>query len=189
MLKFLNPFYLLDRAFGFLGWLLGPLLRAFGYFPPPATEGFEDIRRADVDDAAKWAADKEAAVNELTKRMSPAEVVRAYACADTAGRATMDLSALRFEEQDWLLRLSDDELTLLGMSTASGCARSLEARKVLPIYAKQSAEKETPEIIAIPSEDDIEKMKRDFINARFRELHLAPGIANPNPKFLPTALH
>lgn len=187
--SWLNPLSWLNGIFSFLGWIFGPLLRALGYFPHPDTEGFENLSRENVDEAAKLAAEKEAAVDALQRQMSPAEVIWAYAKADAAGRAAMDLSTLRIEEQDWLLRLSDEDLAKLSMSTMSGCARSLEERRVLPIYAKRSAEKETPEIIAIPSEDDIEKMKRDIISARFRELHLAPGIANPYPKFLPTALH
>jgi hypothetical protein len=155
---------------------------AFGYFPAPDTEGFQNLSRADVDDAQRLAKEKEAAVDALQKEMSPAEIVRAYAHSDAAGRATMDLSALAFDQQDWLLKLSDNELTLLGMSMVSGFARSLEERKVLPIY-KPKAEMETAEILVIPTEEDIEQEKRDFITARSQELIYAPGIPNPNRVF------
>jgi hypothetical protein len=188
MLKFLNPFFWLSGAVSFLGWIFGPILRWFGYLSPPDTDGFQNLSHADVDDAQRLAKEKEAAIDELQRQLSPAEVVRAYAQADAAGRATMDLSALRLEEQDWLLRLSDEDLTMLGMSTTSGCARSLEQRSVLPIY-KPQPETETPRILVIPGEEDEEQAKRDFVSARFKELFYAPGIPNPRPRFVADTLH
>lgn len=184
----LNPMTWLDGFFAFLGAIFGPILRAFGMLPPPDTESFDDLSSGDVADAAKLAAEQEAAVEELQKEKSPAEIVRAYARADASERVTLDLSALNYDQQDWLLSLSDTELALLGMSTTSGCARSLERKEVLPIYAKQPAT-ETAEILVIPAEHDIEEMKRDFISARFRELWHAPEVPNPNPRFIPETLH
>lgn len=186
MLRFLNPLYWLNGAVSFLGWIFGSILRFFGMMPAPSTQGFENIQTADVDDAAKLAAEQEAAVHELVKQMSPAEVVRAYARADAAGRAEMDLSALRYDEQDWLLGLSDEDLDKLSMSTTNGCARSLERKEVLPIYTKAASETETPEVYEIPSEEEIEEMKREFVSARFRELFYAPGVPNTNPRFSET---
>ncbi|MEZ0003174.1 hypothetical protein [Sinorhizobium fredii] len=187
--NWINPLYWLEAAFQALAIVFGPILRLFGLMPPPSTEGFENLSRADVDDAKRLATEQEAAVDELQRQMTPAEVVRAYAKADAAGRAAMDLSALDLESQDWLLRLSDEDLTKLSMSTTNGCARSLERRSVLPIYAKPPADTETAEIYAIPTQEEIEQAKWDFISARYRELFHAPGIPNPNPKFVPTTLH
>lgn len=189
MWSWLNPMTWFGGFFQLVAAVFGPILRWLGLLTPPSTEGFENIQRADVDDAAKLATEQEAAVDELQRQMSPAEVVRAYAKADASGRAVMDLSALDLEEQDWLLRLSDEDLDKLGMGTVSGCARSLEQRAVLPIYAKPTAETETVEILRTPTEEEIEQMKRDFVSARFRELFLNPGVANPNPKFIPATLH
>ncbi|AVA22002.1 hypothetical protein [Rhizobium sp. NXC24] len=186
MWSLLNPLEWLNAAIGLLAVVFGPLLRWLGMLTPPRAEGFENIQKEDVDDAKKLAEEQEAAVDAITREMSPAEVVRAYASADAAGRATMDLSALDMEEQDWLLRLSDEDLDKLGMSTPSGCARSLEAKEVLPSYPKAAPEMETPEIYAIPSDEENEEAKREFISARFRELFLVPGIPNPNPKFVST---
>lgn len=189
MLRFLNPLYWLNGAVSFLGWIFGSILHCFGMRPPPGTDGFENIQRADVEAAARLATEQEVAVDELQRQMSPAEVVRAYAKADATGRASIDLSALDLEGQDWLLRLSDEDLAKLSMSTVNGCARSLERRSVLPIYAKPPADTETNEIYAIPTQEEIEQAKWDFISARYRELFHAPGIPNPNPKFVPTTLH
>lgn len=189
MWNWLNPLTWLDGFFRLLGAVFGPLLRLFGLMPPPSTEGFENIDRVDVHDAERLAVEQEAAVDALHKKMSPAEVLRAYARADAAGRAAMDLATLGIDGQCWLLGLSDEELDKLSMSTTSGCARSLEERKVLPIYAKPPAEMEAPEILRTPSDEDIEQMKRDFITARFWELFPASGIANPRPSFRADTLH
>lgn len=184
----LNPLTWIGGFFALLGAIFGPLLMAFGYFPHPDTEGFEHLQAADVDDAAKLVSEEQAAAELLQKEMSPAEIVRAYAREPVADRVALDLSGLDFDQQHWLLNLSDDDLTLLSMSTTNGCARSLEQRAVLPIYAKQP-ETETAEILVIPAEHDIEEMKADFIAARFRELFFAPGVPNPKPKFNPATLH
>lgn len=125
--------------------------------------------------------------------MSPSEVVRAYARANAAGRAEMDLSALDDAQQDWLMRLSEEDLDKLGMSTTSACSRSLEAKAVLPTYAKAKPETKTPEIYQIPTFEDEEEWKREQIAALYRqvqrELWLGPGVPNLNPKHTPTTLH
>lgn len=184
-----SPWYWLNP----LTWIdaiLSTLLQAFGLLPPPNTEGFEDIERADIDDEARLAAEQQAAVDELQKEMSPAEIARAYAKSDAAGRATMDLSALGIEGQCWLLGLSDTDLARLGMSTMSGCARSLEERQVLPVYAKpKQPEMETAEILRTPTEEELDEIKRAFITARYQELFHAPGVANPRPSFRADTLH
>jgi hypothetical protein len=184
-LSLLNPFEWIHAALVLLAALFSPLLRLLGLMPHPNTEHFENIKRSDVDDAETLAMEQEAAVDHIIADISPAEVVRAYARADTAGRATMDLSALDFAQQDWLMRLTDEELSKLAMSTTGGCARSLEAMEVRPVYAKPTPETETAETLAIPTVEDIEEEKRQFIAARYRELFVAPGAANPNPRYVP----
>jgi len=169
-----------------LGAIFGSLLRWLGLMPHPPTGGFENIQRGDVEDAARAARETEEAIDAIVKDMSPAEVVRAYAAASPEDRATMDLSALDAEGQDWLLSLSDDDLTLLAMSTTGGCARSLEARTMKPIYPKPTTETETAEILRIPTVEDEEEEKRAFVAARFRELFHAPGVPNMNPRYIPS---
>lgn len=186
---YLNPLTWIEGFFQVLGAIFSPILRFFGLLAPPSTEGFENIQRADVDDAKKLAAEQEAAVDAITREMSPAEVVRAYARADAAGRASMDLSALDLESQDWLLRLSDEDLDKLSISTTYGCARSLEAKEVKPSYAKPKLETEAPEILETPSAEEIEQRKREFVSARFRGLFHAPGIPNTDPRFVPATVH
>lgn len=185
----LNPVEWFGGFFQVLAAVFGPILRWFGMLNPPSTTGFENIQREDVEDAAKLAAEQEAAVDAITREMSPAEVVRAYARADAAGRATMDLSALDLAQQDWLMRLSSQDLDMLGMSTKSACARSLEAREVRPIYPKAAPEMESAEIYVIPTEKEAEQAKWDFIAARYRELYHAPGVPNTNPRFTPATVH
>lgn len=176
----LNPFTWLAAIFG-------PLLRFLGLMPTPQTGGFENIQKPDVEDAAETARETEEAIDAIMKDMSPAEIVKAYASASPEERAEMDLSALSSEGVDWLLSLSDDDLTLLSISTIGGCVRSLEARAVKPIYPKPTAETETAEILKIPTAADEEEEKRAFVAARFRELFHAPGVPNLNPRYAPGA--
>ncbi|MEY9831110.1 hypothetical protein ABIA25_002925 [Sinorhizobium fredii] len=189
----LNPLEWIQAAFAFLAAVFAPILRWLGMLTPPSTEGFENLTKADVDDAASLAAEQEAAVDTLARARSPADVVRAYAKADAAGRATMDLRPLGLDQQDWLLRLSDEDLDKLSMLTTNGCERSLEARQVLPIYRKPPAEMEAPEVLTTPSAEDIEEMKREYVAERFRqiqrELWLAPGVPNLKPQHTPATLH
>lgn len=189
----LNPVEWFGGFFQLLAAVFGPLLRWLGMLTPPSTEGFDNIQKADVDNAAQQAAEQEAAVDAICRKMSPAEVVRAYARADATGRATMDLSALDLAQQDWLMRLSKEDLDKLGMSTPWACARSLEAREVRPGYPKTAPETETPEIYQIPSAEEIEDMKREYVAERFRqiqrELWLAPGVPDPKPQHTPATLH
>lgn len=184
--KLLNPLEWIEAALSLLAWLLGPLLKLFGMLPHPSTGGFENISKADVEEAAEDARRTEEAVDAILKDMSPAEVVKAYASASPEDRALMDLSALDEAGQDWLQSLSADDLTLLSMSTTAGCARSLEARAMKPIYPRPAAETEKAEILKIPTLEDVEEEKRAFVAARYRELFHAPGIANTNPRYVPS---
>ena len=185
-LDLLNPFVWLAAIFG-------PLLRFLGLMPPPRMDGFENIQKADVDDAERAARETEEAIDEIMRQMSPAEVAKAYASASPEDRAEMVLTALDAEGVDWLLSLSDDDLTLLSISTIGGCARSLEARAMKPIYARPQAEMETPEILAIPGVMDIEEENRQRISERFRqvqrELWLSPGVPALQPKHASFTLH
>ncbi len=185
----LSPLEWLTAAFQLLAAVFGPLLCWLGMLTPPSTEGLANIQKEDVDDAKNIAQEQEAAVDAIIREMSPAEVVRAYAKADPSGRATMDLSVLDFDQQDWLLRLSDEDLAKLAMSIPGGCARSLERKEVVPIYPKAQPEMESTEILRTPTEEDEEEWKREFVSARFRELFYAPGIPNPNAPYVPTTVH
>lgn len=179
-LDLLNPFVWLSAIFG-------PLLRFLGLMPPPRTDGFENLSKADVDDAEKAARETEEAIDAVVRDMSPADVVKAYASASPEDRGLMDLSVLDTDGQDWLLSLSDDDLTLLSISTIGGCARSLEARAVKPIYPKPPVDEKEAEILKIPTLEDVEEEKRAFVAARFRELFHVPGVPNLNPKYVPGA--
>lgn len=178
-LDLLNPFTWLAAIFG-------PILRFLGLVPPPQTGGFENFTNTDVEDAEKAARETEEAIDAILKDMSPAEVVKAYASASPEERALVDLTALDTEGQDWLLSLSDDELTLLAMSTPAGCARSLESKAVKPIYARPPVDEKEAEILTIPTPVDVEEEKRQFIAARVRELYHAPGVPNLNPQYVPS---
>lgn len=185
-LDLLNPFTWLAAIFG-------PLLRFFGLMPPPRTDGFENIQKADVEDAEKAARETEEAIDDIMKQMSPAEVVKAYAAATPEQRALMDLSAIDNEGKDWLFGLSDDDLTLLATSNLRGCARSLEAREVKPAYPRCKPESEAPEVLKIPSAEDEEEIRRRYVAERFRqverELWLSSGVPNPKPQYATATLH
>ncbi|RVG70925.1 hypothetical protein [Sinorhizobium meliloti] len=189
----LNPLEWIAGFFQLIAAVFGPWLRWLGMLTPPSTEGFQNIRKEDVEDAAKLATEQEAAVDAIVREMSPAEIVRAFANADIAGRASMDLSALDFDQQDWLLRLSDEDLDKLGMSTTAACGWSLEKKMVLPRYRKPPAEIEAPEVLQTPSAEEIEDRKREYVAERFRqiqrELWLAPGVPNLKPQHTPATLH
>ena len=183
-----SPWSLLN-PFTWLAAIFGPLLRFLGLMPPPSTEGFENLTKADVEEAAEDARRTEEAIDAIMQQMSPAEVVKTYASAAPEDRALMDLSALDEDGQNWLQSLSEDDLTLLAMSTTAGCARSLEARTMKPSYPKQTAETETVEILKIPTAENIEEEKREFVAARYRELFHAPGVPNLNPRYVPATIH
>lgn len=189
----LNPLEWLHAAFRLLAAVFAPLLRGLGMLTPPSTERFENLTKADVDDAKQIAEQQEAAVDTLVREMSPTDVVRAYARADAAGRAEMNLQVLDDAQQDWLLRLSEEDLAKLAMSTTGACGRSLEAKEVRPSYAKMKPEAEAPEILSTPSAVDEEEWKKEQIAALFRqvqrELFHAPGVPNLQPKHTPTTLH
>ncbi|MGO7273955.1 hypothetical protein ACCT18_01455 [Rhizobium ruizarguesonis] len=193
MWNLLNPLEWIAGFFQLLAAVFAPLLRWLGMLRPPSTEGFENVQRADVHDAKQLAEQQEAAVDAISREMSPSEVVRAYARADAAGRAMMDLSALDGAQQDWLMRLSEEDLSKLGMSTTGACARSLEAKDVRPGYPKAVPATETAEIFTIPTELDEEERKRQEIAMLFRqvqrELYFGSEIANLNPKHIPATLH
>lgn len=180
-----SPWSLLN-PFTWLAAIFGPILRFLGLMPPPRTDGFENLQKADVDEAAEDARRTEEAIDAMMNEKSAAQVVKDYANATPEDRALMDLSALDEAGQDWLQSLSADDLTLLSMSTTAGCARSLEARAMKPIYPRPAAETEKAEILKIPTLEDVEEEKRAFVAARYRELFHAPGIANTNPRYVPS---
>lgn len=183
----LNPLTWIEAAGSLLALFFGPILRWLGLLDPPRTDCFENLQKSDVDDAARDATEAEKAIDMILADSSPAEVVKAYAAADPVTRGTMDLSALDAEGQDWLLTLTDDDLTLLSMSTVGGCARSLEARALKPVFAKPTTETTTAEILRIPTVEDEEEQKRAFVASRFRELFHAQGVANANPRYVPVS--
>lgn len=90
----LNPLECLNAAFGVFAALFAPLLRWLGMLTPLRTDGFEKIQKTDVEDGKKLAEEQETAVDTITREMSPAEVVRAYARADAVRRAAASANVL-----------------------------------------------------------------------------------------------
>lgn len=185
-----NPFAWADAVLQVLGAILHKIFAFFGMLSPPRTDGHENIQVADVEAAEKEAREALAAVDEIEAEMSPAQVVHAYCSATEDSRKTMDLSKLSVEQQDWLMRLSDAELVMLGVSGEAACGWSVEARKLIVSRSKlRPAELETaPGILAIPepmAEDEKREALMEFLKDRHGELYLASGAANPDPKFVP----
>lgn len=77
-----SPWSLLN-PFMWIVALFEPLLRFLGLMPHPhpRTDGFENLSKADVDEASEDARRTEEAIDAIVRDMSPAEVVKAYASA------------------------------------------------------------------------------------------------------------
>ncbi len=140
--------------FAFLGQLLG-----FSAAPTP-TPGYQNIQKSDVAAEAELAAQKEAAIDELQKDRSLGEIVFEYAGASEDKRSTVDIGALSYEQQDWLLRLSDADLVMLKASGIRACAKSLDRMKVIPDFKKiRGDQKErAPQILEVPMSDTDRKL-------------------------------
>lgn len=182
----LNPLQWINAAFGLLAAIFGSLMRLFGLMPHPKTDGFQNVQMADVEREAEAAKNEQEAIDEIVMKLSPAEIVSAYARASADDRLTTDLTVLGVEGQDWLLSLSDDDLKVLAMSTVRGCERSLRARAVKPIYSSPPENDNEAPV-------DVEEIKKQRIASQFRQAHeelwLAPGLKNPKVEHLTVTLH
>ena len=184
------------NPFAWFGAILQSILAFFGMVPPPRTDGHENLQVADVEGAEKDARKEQEAIDEIIADLTPGQIVHAYCTASEEARKTIDLSALTVEQQDWLMRLSDADLVMLGKSGEAACRRSVEAGKLMVNRAKlRPAEMETaPQVLKIPGADPIvEEMSEDerkdylqkFFAARHSELFLPSGAPNTDPKFTP----
>lgn len=170
--------------------LFRSIFELFGLLSRPPTDRHEHIQMADVNDAAKDARDAHAAVDKIVAALTPAQVVHAYCTATEDARTTMDLSKLSVEQQDWLMRLSDADLVMLGGSGEAACGRSVEARRLMVSRSKlRLPGVETASQVLATPEPMTDEQKREFLlefmKDRHSELFLALGVANPNPKFTP----
>lgn len=181
----LNPLTWIRQVYALFTALITDILKLFGLAPPPATDGFDNIRAADVEDAAAAAVEKEELTDTLLQQSSPAEIVHAYAVATEEQRATMDLGKLSPREQDWLLSLSGTDLALLGAAGITTCARSLRACAVATGARRLRGRDHgtsAPDKAPLPSEDDCEAGNRAYISARFRQLMSEPALTDANHK-------
>ncbi|MGV2052832.1 hypothetical protein ACQZ48_22410 [Agrobacterium sp. 22-209-1] len=191
-----NPLSWLGSILNSIGAFLHLLGVSFGLIPPPPTDGHENIQTTDVVTAEQDARRQQEATDDINANMTPAQVVHAYCTASEESRKTVNLAPLSMEQQDWLMRLSDADLVMLGESGETACRRSVEARKLLVNRAKlRPADVETaPKILKIPgaapivdemSEDEKREYHREFFADRHAELFLSSGAPNTNPKFTP----
>ncbi len=191
-----NPLSWLGSILNSIGAFLHLLGVSFGLIPPPPTDGHENIQTTDVVTAEQDARRQQEATDDINADMTPAQVVHAYCTASEQARKTMDLGKLTTEQQDWLMRLSDASLVMLGKSGEAACKRSVEAGKLMVSREKlRPAEMETaPQVSKIPgvepivdemSEDERKGWLREFIAARHAELFTPSGLPNTNPKFVP----
>lgn len=171
-LKFLNPMSWLRVMIDMITILIRGVLAGFGIGQLPLIPKSGGSQVSDVEDAAKLAAEQEAAVDTLRRQRMPGDLVHAYASADSATRSMIDLSVLDNVQQDWLMRLSDAELVMLAGSGVNACARSLQNMKVMPDFRKlRVQETETaPRILAVPSEDDLENTRRQHVREQYEML-------------------
>lgn len=190
--RWLNPLCWLQQIFAFVVALVADLLRLFGLVPPPATDGFENIRAADVEDAAAGAVAKEMSLDAASQQLSPAQIVLDYALASESHRAMMDLGKLSSLEQDWLLSLKEADLIVLGESGVGACARSLRNRTVV-INTRRlrrgddglSGERQVRRL----DDTDREADNRAYISARFRELMSATAGTEPHHETISLSRH
>lgn len=178
MLRYLNPLLWLSALGTVLHDVLGPLLRALGLMKSQAPVPHDNTQVDDVVAAARAAAEHEAAMEEFGKQMTPGEVVRAYATANADDRPGIDLSALTEQQQDWLLSRSDVDYVYLANETDAGLERSLVALQVFR-WKPRRREAEPAPICSTTIMTD--EQKAEFIRARFSELWLPDGSANPKP--------
>jgi nucleotide-binding universal stress UspA family protein len=185
-----NPLAWVDAILQVIGAIFRSICEFLGLLSPPPTDRHENIQVADVDAAEKDAREAQTAVDEIVADMTPAQIVHAYCRATEEVRKTMDLAKLSIDQQDWLMRLSDADLVMLGESGEAACGRSVMARKVMVSRSKlRIPEMETaPQVLATPepmSEDEKREFMLELMKDRHSELFLASGAANTNPKFVP----
>lgn len=191
-----NPFSWLEAFMQTIGGILHRIFAFLGMMSPPSTGGHENVQVADVEDAEKVAREAQEAIDEILADMTPAQIVHAYCTASEDARKAIDLTKLSVDQQDWLLRLSDADLVMLGKSGEAACGRSVEARKLMFNRQKlRPAETEAAaRVLKIPgaepiveemSEDEKREYLRDFFADRHAELFLPSGAPNTDPKFTP----
>ncbi|UXT22535.1 hypothetical protein FY140_17615 [Agrobacterium tumefaciens] len=185
-----NPLGWVDMILQALGAMLHSILAFFGMLAPPSTDGHQNIQIADVEAEKKTAEEQQAAVDHLQNEMTPAEIVHAYCKATEDERRLMNLEKLSAAQQDWLMRLSDRDLVMLGASGEDACGRSVEALRLMVSKSKlRTPEIEAaPVVLPIPSTMQMtDEQKEEFVRDRFNELFYSLSAANMNPKVTPGA--
>lgn len=185
-----NPLAWIEAIATTLLSILGALLRLFGAMPPPSVEGFQNIQSGDVAVAAEHAIANETKSDEVVHRMTPAEIVHAFARASDDERATLDLGNLTPADQDWLFALSDADLLLLGQSGIPACRRSLQRHCVVPSFERlRRPEPSAPRVAEIPDEHGDDEWKKRYVTARYRELLSSPRKPEPHLQSGPVSFH
>lgn len=191
-----NPLAWIDAILQTIGGILHRIFAFLGMMSPPSTGGHENVQVADVEDAEKVAREAQEAIDDILADMTPAQIVHTYCTASEDARKAIDLTKLSVDQQDWLLRLSDADLAMLGRSGEAACGRSVEARKLMLNRQRlRPAETESaPQVLEIPvaepivdelTEDEKRQFLREFIADRHAELFLPSGAPNTDPKFTP----
>lgn len=189
-----HPLGWADLILQTLGAVFRSILEFFGMLSPPPTGRHENIQIADVEAEEKIAREQQVAIDHLQSEMTPAQIVHAYCRAIEDERRLMDLSRLSVEQQDWLMRLSDAQLVMLGESGEAACGRSVEALKIMVSKSKLRApEIKTAGVLLIPKDMPMtDDQKREAIEDRIDELFPGLRIPHMNPKCRPagsSALH
>ncbi|NKJ77778.1 hypothetical protein [Rhizobium leguminosarum] len=190
-----NPLGWVDMILQVVGAIFRSILEFFGMLAPPPSDQHENIQIADVDDEKKAAEEQQAAIDHLQSEMTPAQIVHAYCRATEDDRRLVNLSKLSVEQQDWLMRLSDAQLVMLGESGEGACGRSVEALRLMVSKSKLRASEieAAPVVLPIPSDVPMtEEQKREAVEDRIDELFPGLRIPHMNPKCRPagsTALH
>ncbi|MBY5475728.1 hypothetical protein HFO84_00080 [Rhizobium leguminosarum] len=190
-----NPLGWVDMILQVIGAVFRTILEFFGMLTPPPTDQHENIQLADVDDEKKTAEEQQAAIDHFDREMTPAQLVHAYCKATEDERRLMNLEKLSVEQQDWLMRLSDRDLVLLGASGEAACGRSVESMQLMVTKSKLrvSETEAAPMVLPIPKEMPMtEEQKQQFVEERIDELFPGLRLPNMNPKCRPassTALH
>lgn len=190
-----NPLTWVDLILKAVGAIFRSILEFFGMLAPPRTDQHENIQLADVEAEKKTAEEQRAAVDHLDREMTPAQMVYAYCRATEDERRLMNLEKLTPEQQDWLMRLSDAQLVMLGESGEAACGRSVEALKLMVSKSKLRVPEAEAAPVILPIQMDLvitEEQKQQFVEDRFDELLPGLRMAHSNPKCRPassTALH
>jgi len=149
MLRF--SFKFMKQLMAVMAAMMNSLLRIFGLPQFPVREPLPSVNKHEILSEVRdtlGQTHQPPTSDKLLKPTSEAgHTLWRYACASAEERAEMDLLALSSEQQNWLLMLSDADLSRLAQVGIDGCTRAIAGKKCgvakLPQMPAKHADVET----------------------------------------------